>query len=160
MYKTCLLTAILSVPLFVTAQSTSPDVISSAGDHYVGTNTQWSWTIGEPVIQTYSGSNAMLSQGLHQPSLIITGIEDKKAGAAFKVYPNPAGEMINIESSNKGATYSVTLYDLSGKLLLSETANAGTSTINFSGYANGTYVLNLTDEQSQIIKTVKVQKTN
>ena len=63
----------LSPFLNVCGQSINNDVIASAGLHAESPNGyQLSWTIGEPIIQTIDGVNALnnyylLTQGFHQP---------------------------------------------------------------------------------------------
>ena len=86
------------------AQSTSPQVIASGGDHFKGSNAQISYTIGEPVIDTYQGSNAELTQGFHQTNLTIDGVEDLVDGYALEVFPNPTTQFIVIRSGKKSDT--------------------------------------------------------
>ena len=50
---------------WVQSQSLSPEVIATAGEHFATANAQLSWTLGEPVIETYApGGNP---KGYHLP---------------------------------------------------------------------------------------------
>lgn len=69
-------TLILLIPLFLGAQSVSPEVISSAGDYFEGANASLSWTLGEIATETFSNGSVTLNQGFQQPfPLLIHGID-------------------------------------------------------------------------------------
>lgn len=66
----------LLMPLFMLAQSVSPEVISSAGDYYENGNVSLSWTLGEIATETYTNGNVILTQGFQQPfGITIHGID-------------------------------------------------------------------------------------
>ena len=58
------------------SQSVSPEVTASSGDHFIGTNVQLSWTIGETMIKTYVNNSNQLTQGFHQTNLMVTSCSD------------------------------------------------------------------------------------
>jgi len=71
---TILLTALL--PVYILAQSVSPEVVSSAGDYYENANVSLSWTLGEIATETYTNGNIILTQGFQQPyGITIHGID-------------------------------------------------------------------------------------
>nr|NQU92395.1 hypothetical protein [Bacteroidota bacterium] len=47
--------------------SNAQQVIASAGGFYEGENISLSWTLGEPVIETFEGNGIILTQGFQQP---------------------------------------------------------------------------------------------
>lgn len=59
----------LSVSFSVAGQTLSPEVNASAGDFYSNANGSLSITIGETVIETFFGTNTILTQGFQQPLL-------------------------------------------------------------------------------------------
>jgi hypothetical protein len=60
----------------VSAQTLSPEVISSAGGYFENTDASLSWTLGETVTETFTGTNVILTQGFQQPfGIQITGID-------------------------------------------------------------------------------------
>ncbi|MCB0683669.1 MAG: hypothetical protein KDC32_22625, partial [Saprospiraceae bacterium] len=71
------------------SQSLAPEVIASAGEHFATANAQLSWTVGEPVIETYTGSTAQLTQGFHQTNLTVVAVNDPTAAFQVSVFPNP-----------------------------------------------------------------------
>ena len=63
--------------------------------------------------------------------------------SAFSVYPNPANDLVTIEADNISAE-SVTVYDMSGKLLLHNNISKGNNTVDVKGLPSGLYLLQIT----------------
>jgi len=145
---------------WVQAQSLSPEVIATAGNHFSGTNAQMSWTLGEAVIETYS---AQLTQGFHQTNLIIVGVDDPVADFPVRVYPNPTSGWVSIEAQPSAPAFGVELSNAQGRILLTRTA-AGPpglpQTLDLSGYAPGLYLLRLRNQDSKTILSYKILKNN
>ena len=70
----------------------------------------------------------------------------------IKVYPNPAFDVIQIETDNteKAANYTIT--DLPGKLLLKGQIQNGHGKINIAILSKGTYILAIGNDQVKVIK--------
>jgi hypothetical protein len=74
--------------------------------------------------------------------------------SAITVYPNPAGNLLNINFNVlNAATAQITMFDINGKSVLS----AGTSTINgcslnTSALSNGMYTLQITTDNGQVVR--------
>lgn len=142
------------------AQSTTPTVLASAG----GESTQLSWTAGETVVQTLTSSSVVLTQGFHQPNLVITSIAEPSlpTPATITVFPNPVNDQLNIRIEESRELLTVTVFDLQGKLLLPATApiGNGTHSYDFSTFSAGTYYLRAVDATGKQVKTVKILKRN
>ncbi len=77
---------------------TSQQVISAAGGSGSGSNVQLSWTVGEPVIETFTGSSAILTQGFHQSKLLVTALDPMLfPGLTLTVFPNPVSSSLQLE---------------------------------------------------------------
>jgi len=84
---------------------------------------------------------------------VTLGVNDN-VKAAVKVYPNPVVDMLNVESPNK--VKSVSVFDLTGKVVSTHTLNAAKSQINLSKMAPGVYMVNIeTDNGIQTVKVIK-----
>jgi len=60
---------------FLSAQTVSPEVISTSGDYFSNASASLSWTLGELATETLTAGNITLTQGFQQTySLQITGI--------------------------------------------------------------------------------------
>ncbi len=148
MKKIIILTIGILYTLSVSGQQLSPEVISSAGDYFVGSNVTLSWTIGEAVIETFTDTNCILTQGFQQPFIPpIAGIkklEDKNL--KIKVFPNPASDFLNVRFiATEEIDLIIELIDLNGKVLLNEkvVTDQLIKQINFEYVKPGEYDLQL-----------------
>jgi len=69
---------------------------------------------------------------------------------AFKAYPNPSADVLNIVLEGK---FSYTLFDLTGKFLLKGKAT-GFEKISTEAYKTGVYFLTVKTEHSQATQTI------
>ncbi len=76
-------------------------------------------------------------------SIETTGINGIAGNSNIKVYPNPVRDILNINGVKAGNT--IMLYDISGRLLLQQTALANQATINIASVAAGVYQLVIAD---------------
>jgi uncharacterized repeat protein (TIGR01451 family) len=91
----------------------------------------------------------------------ITGINDPDMpGQVINIYPNPFRDVIMIKGLSAAKTYTVTLYNLEGKQILSRrVSNRSTLNITRQHQATGTYWLSIYDEKrKQLLGTVKLLK--
>lgn len=139
------------------SQTNTLQVIGSAGNTAVNANTQLSWTIGEPITNTATNTNSILTQGFNQSVLVITAT-DEKQNSNITISPNPTADFatINInENDLKNAQY--LLHDINGKLILQRKIKDTQTKISFTELANSTYFVKvLTDNQKT--KTFKIIK--
>ncbi len=151
----------------VFAQSITPEVVSSGGGDTTTTNVSLSWTIGEPVIETASGSSATITQGFHQSHFEVVTIEDhSELGFDIKVYPNPSIDFIKVDLTYTGShpvlgktEFELILRDNAGKILMSNIIkNKLNATIPMQGYAVGQYFLQIKGADGALYKSVQITK--
>jgi hypothetical protein len=78
------------------------------------------------------------------------GIEEVKEEFKTELYPNPAGEFINLRFSDS-ASHEVELIDLMGTVLLRSTEEK----IDISQLKNGVYLVRVLDSK-EVIKFIKL----
>ncbi len=80
----------------------------------------------------------------------------------LSIYPNPFNDSITIKFEKQLSNYSVTLFDISGRLMYqSQNTDTSSSTLNISNLAtlsSGTYVLKITDHDTNSITIKKLIK--
>ena len=144
----------------VSAQSFAPDVIGSAGTYATSASGSMSWTIGEVMTATYSSAGNFFTQGFHQPdtSFVISVIENSQQN--ISVYPNPVVTNLIIDFSGTSGNYSLYIYDMLGNALRKENVSANQKQVNisFGEYANGVYMLNLINNETNIRSSYKINK--
>ncbi|MCB9033297.1 MAG: T9SS type A sorting domain-containing protein [Chitinophagales bacterium] len=154
---------ILFIIIFLfTIKAYTQEVIATTGNHYSNTNYSMSFTIGEPIITTYTTSNIIMTQGFHQTKLtdIASFIKNFYSDATISVFPNPAVNSVQINlKSDKLIQYKTNVYDISGKLIY-QTAllNATQQQIEVSHWSVGTYIIQVVDDKNQALATAKIIK--
>lgn len=121
---------------FVDAQ----EVIATQGDSYIAAPGTLDFTIGEVVINTVSNASNDLTQGFHQTNWKFSGLEDFAPEFVIAVFPNPASDYLNIQTTDYQNVH-VVLYDEAGKLVAQEDLLAETTSIRVAELATGNYSL-------------------
>lgn len=148
------------LPFFGMAQSITPEVIASAGEHYDNGSVQLSWTLGEVMIDTYDNGNNIVTQGFHQTQLTVTSIERELVDIEMNVYPNPTSEFLNIELGRNDKDIDLQLYDMSGKLIHKDVINAYDTkyVLPMQSVATGKYLVQMQSEDGKVNTTHQVVK--
>jgi len=152
------------------AQSLERQVIGSAGAYQTASWGSLSATTSESVTNTFTSASIALTQGFQQPlpSDLFSVVHNVLAnGMSVNVFPNPASDAINviIEAGNQNIHYYVTLLDLTGQALKvpSQDFSSGTEakfTFYLVSLANGAYLIQISDERNEQVKTIKFSKIN
>ena len=137
-------------------------IVGSSGTGKTTTNTTLTWTIGQPIIKTFSNQDVNLSSGNQQTNLKIvavpTGVEDvSNAQLQINVYPNPTQDQLTItfnDASKTTATYDLIAVD--GTCIRSDAVLKNNQSIDVHSLLAGMYILNININNSiqsfQIIK--------
>ena len=142
------------------AQTNKQDVIASAGGYNVNGALSISWTLGETIIPTFQNGDLILTHGFQQ-QLIITAVEENlESLVRVTVYPNPAGEMINIDFDNALDTeVTYQLINSQGKVVKTNIIEATVieTQVNLQELPGGIYYLKLIKGKlSNVYKVVKL----
>jgi hypothetical protein len=156
--KSFLFLLILSVLCTVIqAQSTIP----ATGGNASGSGGSASYTIGQVVYTTNTGTNGSAAQGVQQPYEIsvVTAVETvKDISLEMVVYPNPTTDFIKLKISNydlQNLRYQ--LYDINGSVLQDNKVEGNETSIILSSYLSSTYFLKVSDN-NKVVKTFKIIK--
>jgi hypothetical protein len=135
------------------------EVISSSGNFEQNSNGSLSYTIGEPVTETFSTNNNTLTQGFQQSKITVTAIESFELdNINISVYPNPSDSFVFIKVQS--ATYSEFVYhlfDINGKVISTEKSTDKITELDTKSLPNGTYLLKIEFDKS-LNKTFKIIK--
>lgn len=135
------------------------EVIATDGDHFSNSGGSISYTIGEPVTETYTGTSTILTQGFQQSTLVVTAIfEPGGINCEITAYPNPVSDFVTVNVSDietPGMQY--LLYDLNGKLLMKEPVRDSETFIPFDNVSAGEYILKINIKNLEI-KSFKIVK--
>lgn len=142
------------------AQSFSPDVISSAGTFATSSSGSMSWTIGEIMTETYSSTGYFLTQGFHQPDTSTLTVVINSTYQNIGIYPNPVVDYLIIDLSLTSGEYVLEIFDMQGQLIKNQFILSGQKrvTLPIREFANGIYLLNLINTESQTRTSYKINK--
>ena len=134
-------------------------VVSSSGDFFINGSGSVAFTIGESVTQTFSSSDKILTQGMHQAELIVVPSISKEIdlGIELTVFPNPTSEFLTLKT-NKPEGLSYFLYSLDGKILESKSLKSDITTISFGNLFPSTYILRITDSKNSPVQSFTIFK--
>ena len=130
--------------------ATNDLVISTAGVseastsyYYDMTDNTWYYTTSTPMVRMN-----------FDPSVGVNEVEDN---LGLRVFPNPANEVINI-SLNKEVSATLTLLDVSGKVVRTQALNGISTSINTASLNSGVYFVTINDGTSVSTQKVVIKK--
>lgn len=144
------------------AQSISPEVIATSGEHFQNGTSQLSWTLGEVMIDTYATGGNILTQGFHQTQLTVTSIEENNPFSLdVGVFPNPTTQFLNVNISGEHDPFVVALYDMNGRLVLENKIpkNQSSVQLDLSALAMAYYTLTISESEGDYFSAHKVCKS-
>lgn len=146
----------LSIPN-VLAQSSS----NSSGGNLSGANGSVSYSVGQVVYTTNSGTNGSVVQGVQQPyeiSEVLASQNFSELVKGLKVFPNPTTDVLTINMLNTAdLQLDCQIVDMHGKVILNEKNISNQTNINVSTLTSAIYFLKITN-QNQEVKTFKIIK--
>lgn len=140
------------------AQSVTPEVTATAGAHFAIPNYQMSWTLGEPITQTLSNSSAQFTQGFQQSNISVVGIDDYDFSYEVEVFPNPTVDVVHVKLSELVQEGRISIVDPTGKRIYENEMDSDDFILDFAPYAQGTYFLNFSSSNGELLHTVRLQK--
>jgi hypothetical protein len=143
---------------FISIPLQAQEVITSSGGYGTSASAKVSWTIGEPVTETVTGTNNILTQGFNQGELTITNIKPEFPGLSLRAYPNPASDHLRIVAG--GIDYEnlrFVLFDINGKSIVENIFTGIETDIPISNLIPSTYFLKVYQNKTElaIFKIVK-----
>ena len=134
--------------------------IDASGGEASGSGGIVSYSVGQVLYNSFSDTNNSEAQGVQQPYEIsvINGTELVEGIILkYKIYPNPAHSQLLLEIENDLPDAFIQLFDIVGKLIITNQVSSGTNQINLDGLIPATYILKLTSGKNfiQAFKVVK-----
>lgn len=77
---------------------------------------------------------------------VPTAINSIVNNVSVDMFPNPAKDVLNISVEGAEEVKAVEIFDITGKLVLTESVSSSNTKVNTSDLANGSYVVRLLDE--------------
>lgn len=139
------------------AQQTFP----TSGGNATGTGGSASYSVGQIVYTTNVATSGSVLQGVQQPFEIsvVTGVaEDKGITLQCNAFPNPTSNNVTLKIEGEvKAQYTLYLYDIHGKLLLTQIVEGNETNIAMTNLDQAIYFLKVTCNNKEV-KTFKIIK--
>jgi hypothetical protein len=159
-HKKLKLSAILLLGLGLTGLQAQTS-INATGGNASGSGGSVSYSVGQVVYTTHTGTNGSVAEGVQKPFEIsvVTGLEEAKGiNLSVTAYPNPTTDFLQLKvESEKLKDLSYQLYDMTGKLLQNKKLTGTETQIDMSSYVPATYFVRVIAE-SKSIKEFKIIK--
>ncbi len=143
--------------LLISFHSFAQEIVTTGGDFHQFAAGSVSYTIGEPVIETYINTSYILTQGFNQTRLTITEINIQQ-GSDYKisVFPSPVIYSFTIKTNDiNGLSYQ--LFDAVGKLVKTGKLINSETSVTVENLSSAIYFLHIVNK-AQEIKTFKIEK--
>ena len=135
--------------------------INATGSNASGSGGSVSYSVGQIVYQTNSGTNGSVAEGVQQPYeiLVVTGIEESKGiNLSITAFPNPTNDYLTLEvKDTEFSTLHFQLYNMYGKLLQNVRTAGNQTNIVMRNLVPATYFVKVIQENKEI-KIFKVIK--
>jgi len=159
-HKKLKLSAVLLLGLGLTGLQAQTAIPTTGGEASGGGGTA-SYSIGQVVYTTSTGTTGSVAQGVQQPYEIsvVTGIEQAKdINLMISAYPNPTTDFLNLKVENyDNENLSYQLLDINGKLLISKKLTGNETTFTMANLVPAIYFLKVSDNNKEV-KTFKIIK--
>ncbi len=158
--RTIILTMLLFAVVIITK---AQEAIPATGGEANGSGGSVSYTVGQVVYTTGTGTNGSVTEGVQQPYEIsvVTEIEEAKGiNLSVSVYPNPATDYLTVKVENyKTANLLYQVFDINGKLLQTVKATGQETKIETSNLVPSNYFVKVLNNKKEI-KVFKIIKSN
>ena len=134
--------------------------ILSAGGNATGTGGSASYSVGQLVYTTATGTTGSVAQGVQQPYEInvVSGIDDIYGIELFSAYPNPASTHVILKIENNELTsFTYQLYNTAGSMMKTGKITAQETIINMASLLSATYYLRFYTDNKEV-KVFKIIK--
>jgi len=134
------------------AQELTPEVIGSSGGNTEIGSYNYSWTVGEAVIQSFDNPGAIVLQGFHQPDYYLdVKTPDIVPASIVTIYPNPVASVLNISLAKDGMTYLLECLDISGNYIFSKNIDHDNSQVSVRPLPQGIYIIKIRNHDGKEI---------
>jgi len=155
------LSAILLLGLGLTGLHAQTSV-NATGSNASGSGGSASYSVGQVVYTTNTGTSGSVAQGVQQAYEIsvVTGLDEAKGiSLSVTAYPNPTTDYLTLDVKDvEFSNLHFQLYDMQGKLLSNEQVNAEQTQINMYGLPSATYFIHVVNQENKKVQSFKVVK--
>ena len=160
-------TSLDSISMFTNGNWTtaSPELLNLAGRDSVSEREEYilyrwwtSWVstaIGFPLVECEVDKNDNIMSEVQYVNNVCNSISER-SNTILRTFPNPTSDQLNIELTDDVNDIQVSIFDLSGKLMLQNRLNPDVTSVDVSSLTGGIYLLRAIDNNNNIIHEEKI----
>jgi len=140
--------------------SRAQESLNSGGGNATGSGGSVSYSIGQVLYSSHTGSGGAEAQGVQQPfEIFVLSTRDEISRLSLSVFPNPAVEALNLNAGD-AATENLRyqLWDLQGKILQEAALQGPDTRIDMRGLPAAPYTLKVLDRKNTEKQSFKIIK--
>ena len=133
---------------------------TATGENASGSGGNLTYSVGQIVYTTNTGTTGSVAQGIQQPYeiSIVLGIDNHSINLELTACPNPTTNYLTLNIGNAElSALNFQLYDISGKLIESRKIISSSETIGMENLPSATYFLKVNNNINEV-KTFKIIK--
>ena len=138
------------------------DSLTSAGGKATGSGGTASYSVGQVVYTTNTGTNGSVAQGVQQVYKISTvrlGTRETEPNISLSIFPNPTTDNLTLKIGDyNNEKLSFRLYDMLGKLLSNGKIVTQETKIEMTNLPSTTYFVNVINQENKKVQTFKIIK--
>ena len=130
---------------------------TAAGGEATGTGGTASYSVGQVVYTTNTGTNGSVAQGVQQAYEIYNvGIKETELNISLSIFPNPTAANLTLQISDyNNEKVSYQLYDMQGKLLNNGKIVAQQTKIEMTSLPTAAYYVNVVNQETKKFNHLK-----
>jgi len=133
---------------------------NASGGDATGTGGTASYSVGQVVYTTNTGSTGSVAQGVqHAYEIFTVGIKETELNISLTAFPNPTTENLTLQISDyNNEQLSYQLFDMQGKQLSNGQITAQQTQINMNSLPTATYFVNVVNQENKKVQSFKIIK--
>ena len=137
------------------------ETVTTTGGEATGSGGSTSYTVGQVVYTTNTGTNGSVAQGVqHAYEIFTVGIKETKLSISLTIFPNPTADHLTLQVSDyNNEKLSYQLYDIQGKQVSNGQIVAQQTQININSLPSATYFIHVVNQENKKIQSFKIIKT-
>ncbi len=159
-HKRLKLSAVLLFGLGLTVLQ-AQECVNATGGNALGNGGSASYSVGQVIYQTLTGTNGSVAEGVQQPYEIsvVTAIDETQGiNLSVSAHPNPVTDYLALSINEfEVSNLSYQLYDINGKILQSGKITGNQTSITMSNLEPATYIVKVIQGNNEV-KTFKIIK--
>lgn len=158
-HKKLKLSVVLLLGLGLTGLQAQESINATGGDAS-GSGGSASYSVGQVIYTTNTGSNGSVAQGVQNTYEIFTlGINEAALSISLTVFPNPTTDNLTLQIGNyNNEKLLFQLFDMLGKQLSNGQVTAQQTQINMNGLPSAIYFIHVVNQENKNIQSFKIIK--